>query len=178
MGADPSQPDGRGQKPSDETKDPSPEGVSPWSDDEFAALFSTVDLSGNTLYRELRLDPDGVVGEHIESEMRDALERRIPDSLLRRAMCTVCGETEEGRVVTSLEFRRNGGSLVPAAHLVEDPDPSEPGGFRGQASDKKKKLVVGTIAGNGALDERDWEIVPGQVKVTVLRESKYAEFAK
>ena len=69
----------------------------------------------------------------------------------------------------SLEFRRPEGSLIPAAHLLEGPDPSEPGGFRGGRSDQTNKKIVTTIAGNGALNERDWEHVPGQVTVILTQ---------
>ncbi|MFM1848552.1 MAG: hypothetical protein RL417_2026 [Pseudomonadota bacterium] len=170
MGIDPSQPNGEGpEQSSPPTKDNNQDkGVGGISDADWDALFNLPVEEIDPLPRELKLVPDGVVGEHIEAEVRDALERRMPDTLVRRAMPNVLGETKDGRVVISLEFRRSGGSLIPAAQLVEGPDPSEPGGFRGSRADPKKKIVT-TIAGNGALDSRDWEEVPGQVTVILTQ---------
>lgn len=167
MGIDPSQPKGDGSEhSSSQPKENNAEGVSGLSDltdADWEALFNSGDPVVDPLHRELGIAPDGVVGEHVVAEVMDALERRIPDKLLQRAMPQVLGETEDGRVVVSLEFRRPEGSLIPGAHLIEGTDPSEPGGFRGAQPDKKRKIVVTTLVGNGALDERDWESVPGQV---------------
>ncbi len=175
MGIDPSQPKGDGSEhSSSQSKENQAEGVSDLSgltDADWDALFNSADPVVDPLHRELGIAPDGVVGEHVVAEVMDALERRIPDKLLRRAMPQVLGETEDGRVVVSLEFRRPEGSLIPAAHLIEGADPSEPGGFRGAQPDKKKKVIVTTLVGNGALDERDWESVPGQA--TCLLTQRY-----
>lgn len=175
MGIDPSQPKGEGAEQSSpepqKNQVKSVDGLSGFTDADWDALFNGEVLEIDPIYRELRIAPDGVVGEHIVAEVMDALERRIPDTLLRRSLPHVLGETEDGRVVVSLEFRRPEGSLIPAAHLIEGADPAEPGGFRGSRPDQKNKKIVTTIVGHGSLDERDWELTSGQV--TVLLTQRY-----
>jgi hypothetical protein len=171
MGIDPSQPKGEGpeQSPASSNDQRPAEGVAGISDSDLSALFDGDFEPIDPIYRALGIDPDGIVAEHLEAEVMDSLGKRMPESMLRRAMPRVLGETEDGRVVVALEFRRPEGSLIPAAHLVEGPDPAEPGGFRGRGSDLPNKKVVTTIAGNGALNEGDWERVSGQVTVILTQ---------
>jgi len=112
----------------------------------------------------LPIDPEPVAS-YREAELREALEGRMPAPLLNRALFDVLGETTEGRLVATLEFRRPEGSLLPAAHLLDSPEPSDNGNPRGLSSQRSKKPALKTMLGSGSMEARDWELVPGQVSV-------------
>jgi hypothetical protein len=112
------------------------------------------------------VDPEPVAS-YREAELREALENRIPPALFRRALFEIMGETGEGRLVATLEFRRPEGSLLPAAHLLDSPEPSDNGDSRGLSSKHRKKPALKTMLGSGSMEARDWEVVPGQVSLCV-----------